>query len=860
MTQDQPRPSTLRRALTVGLIVGILTSSISAVWGMLAAPVQANTSSAKTVASSDYSLASTTDPMPNLEVTVSQTENLVGQGITISWTGASMPSVRPQSSIGGENFLQIFQCWGEDPEHPGHPDRTTCQYGGFASASATRDDYMSASYVTPTQDVPFTVPAAGWTRPPYASIPFVSSPNSPVPNTTVSSITNTNGTLVHDEAVDPNNNQFFTKYTTNEVPWVGSDPSGAGSVKFEVQTVATSPGLGCGARIESDASVMGQSCWLVVLPRGTADNGEVSVSKSGLLWDAWEHHVAVKLGFKPVGVNCPIGSAEQQIAGSELLSQAVASWQPGFCSKDGGAALVLSTSDESDALEAASGTEPSPLALTTRPAADTSTDVNVYAPLAVSGVAISVAIDRRVKPGSNAPQEFVRKEGSPFESIKLTPRLIAKLLTASYLSALPSGADLTHMGYVDAQHPGPNPYNLITDEDFLNVNCGGLDQATLDACEWYWQDISGVGVSDLLVPGGRSDLADALWNYVIADADAKAFLEGKADPWGMKVNPWYSTDASVNPSEEGLALPMTSFPKADPTEKVSTFESDPANGTGRIDLLTWRPLMTDFESGAYNTLRGDALMLGEWLRANTPPKWGKATRALIGDQRVLAVTTTAAAAKYQNVTAALLNTTGAYVAPTTDSLSAAAAAMQITENANVLSFSSKSVAAAAAPTAYPLTMPVYAALNPLQTDAALRSIYASFIRYVVQEGQTLGNDPGQLPLGYAPLTEGWKTKAMQVAGSIQSGIRPQTSTNLGSVSSPSYTGSGGMTSLDSVDTTAMTSVEATGEGAGSLSSGDTPGDWVPGPIGSAIPLGMASGIAAAAAAPIFTRIRRRSVL
>lgn len=852
--------STLRRALVFGVVVGLGMSGITLAVGAVHSGAEASTSTAQTIAAADYSLDPANDPMPNLAVTVSQTEGLVGQGITVSWTGAEHPSVRPQGSLGGENFLQIFQCWGEDPNNPGHPDRTTCQYGGFASSASTRDSFLSSSYTVPAEDADVVVPGSGYFNPPYASVPFVSSPNGPIPNTTVSSISTTNGVKSHNTSVDVNNNQFFTKYTTNEVTWVGSDSSGVGSVKFETQTVATSPGLACGARVtDSNANVTGQSCWLVVLPRGTADNGEVNVSTSGLLWDSWKHAIAFQMDFKPVGVNCAIGTAEKQLSGSELITQAVASWQPKFCAQPSGAALVLSNGDESDALRTASKTTPGALALTTRPQSDTATDPNVYAPLSVSGVAISVAIDRRVKPIPGVPQAFVDKEGLPFETVKLTPRLVAKLLTASYLSALPSGANLSHMGYVNANSPGPNAYNLIVDNDFLNVNCGGLDQATLNDCEWYWQDISGTGVSDLLLPNGRSDLAWTLWNYVMADADARAFLDGQADPWGMKVNPWYSTNAAVNPSGSGMSYPMTSFPKADPSEKPDTTASDPSNGTGLLNLVTWRPYMNDFESGAYNTLRGDALLLGEWNRTSTPPKWTKATRALVGTQRVLAVTTAAAAAKYQATTAQLLNSAGSFVAPTTEALSAGAAAFTATSNASVLSLDPTSTSAKSAPAAYPLTMPVYAAMNPLQTDASLRGIYASFIRYVAQQGQTTGLDPGQLPPGYAPLSAGLVTQAMQAASAIQAGVRPQAATNLGSIPAANYGSGTGVTSIRSSTTTSATEVTATGAAAGALSAGETAADPHVGAVASAVPIGVASGFAAAASVPFYTRMRRRSL-
>ncbi|MEB0303473.1 hypothetical protein, partial [Mucilaginibacter sp. 5C4] len=89
-------------------------------------------------------------------------------------------------------------------------------------------------------------------------------------------------------------------------------------------------------------TVTGKSCWLVVIPRGTNDVGESYITKSGLFWDAWQHSVAVKLDFKPIGLRCSIGSAEKQLSGSELASAAVASWQPNLCTGSTGSSFVLS--------------------------------------------------------------------------------------------------------------------------------------------------------------------------------------------------------------------------------------------------------------------------------------------------------------------------------------------------------------------------------------------------------------------------------------------------------------------------------------------------------------------------------------
>jgi hypothetical protein len=114
------------------------------------------TSSAKTVAAVDYELDYAHSPMPDLKVTVSQTKDLTSQGIEVSWTGASPESTRPTGS-GGTNYMQIFQCWGEDPNRPGHPDRTTCQYGAYLTPGSSRADATEPDKVASWSAVPLPV-------------------------------------------------------------------------------------------------------------------------------------------------------------------------------------------------------------------------------------------------------------------------------------------------------------------------------------------------------------------------------------------------------------------------------------------------------------------------------------------------------------------------------------------------------------------------------------------------------------------------------------------------------------------------------------------------------------------------------
>jgi PBP superfamily domain len=78
-----------------------------------------------------------TGAFSGLTVTVSQTKNLINQAITVSWTGGH-PTL-PSGGDFGVNYLQIMQCWGDDPNGP---DRTQCQYGALGGDSPAAGSYV----------------------------------------------------------------------------------------------------------------------------------------------------------------------------------------------------------------------------------------------------------------------------------------------------------------------------------------------------------------------------------------------------------------------------------------------------------------------------------------------------------------------------------------------------------------------------------------------------------------------------------------------------------------------------------------------------------------------------------------------
>ena len=829
-----------------GILVATLVAIVAGVFALPSTPASAESGSAITVtaASQDTDLAHA--PLPNLAVTVSQTQGLVSQGLAISWTGG-IHSSQPSSENGGENFLQVMQCWGDDPSvaagQPAQPDRTTCQYGGFHSAGASRDNFVTKTGYAP-QDAQYTAPGTNFANPTYTSIPFRAPAGDPV-----ASVVDNKKV----ENVDVNTNQYFTSYTTNEVKWAGSGTDGSGAIKFEVQTAQQSAGLDCGSVIKAaDNTTTGKSCWLVIVPRGTADAGELHIIHSGLFYESWKHRIAVRIGFRPIGINCAIGADEQQISGSELIAGAVSSWQPALCASASGSIFTISTGTESDALTAASDPiNPAAMALTSRPL-DTSSgevDTTVYAPVAMSGISLAFSIDRQLKTTSDVPQSVLSKSNQPFTSLNLTPRLVAKLLTNSDLDSLPgSKADL---GFIDSSHPGHNARTITTDPDFLAVNDP----------EWSYEALSGAAIADLLVPQGRSDVANQLWRYVVADASAVAFLAGTPDPWGMIVNPWNSTVAATNPSGVGLAVPRDTFPKSDPTELAAT------STAGAINLVTWRPYTNDLDTSGYLALRGDGLEVGFWDQTKTPPAYVRAPRSLPGFQRVLGLTSTASAAKYQVISASLLNPAGAFVAPTGLSMAAAAAAMTATvKQPQVYEYDPAGASARAATAAYPLTMPVYAATNPAQNTQAVRDSYAAFIRYAATTGQNAGPLVGQLPEGYAPLTPALTRQALAAATLISAGVKVSAPAKNSTPEAvvDSYPAPASMPFQQFTATPAMPTVDAspsgpaaTGVTAASVFGASTPKDPDTGGLASGVPLSLLAGFASAGAVPLLTRFRRK---
>lgn len=698
-------------------------------------------------------------PFAGLAVTVAQTKDLVDQVVQVTWTGGKPTQPNPTSFA--TDYLELMECWGDAATGP---DRTQCEYG------ADRGDSRGGDYVASRQLN-------------YGNLVDPAEPlKQTKPNVNVyTPFTSWKG--VTESGAD---SQFFDAGTTNEVPFAPTRANGTGQVFFETMTGMEAAGLGCGevAAGLKTAPTEGRQCWLVVVPRGETEvDGKPPTGNSGKLQSSplsasnWADRLVVPLHFAPLGLNCPIGADEQLTFGSELVEEAIVRWQPVLCRKTTSIFGYTQNTDNSARQALTAGTDPG-LEYITDPVPVASVKPGatpVYAPLTLSGVTIAFDVQSQSYSGTPADQRLL--DGQRIPQIKLTPRLVAKLLTQSYRYAVNYQA-------TDVQS---NPLDLTSDPDFLALNPTFADL--------YFPS----RIPDILVPEGQSDTARHLWAWVLADPDAKAFLSGTKDPWGMVVNPNYTLDT--------LNLPRDDFPKKDPF--CQEFPNDPDKRPAWCTQDA-HPYALDMHDAARSASRGDTLSKSIWDATATPPQLKKGNPEPQGQIGILAVTDTATAARYGLDTAELLNGNGEYVAPTADSLLAGAAAMTEVPGTGVLTESPTTKAAGA----YPLTMVSYAATVPTLLQPDEGAAYASLIRYAVGDGQTPGVAPGELGDGYVPLPQSLRTTALGVARTIVDET-PRTTAS----SSPSGTGKAHASATAGSGSGGSSGGASTGGGTGGGDSG-----------------------------------------
>jgi hypothetical protein len=757
----------------------------------------------------------------DLAITINQTRNLTNQAVSVSWTGG-VPTRGPGRF--GANYLQIMQCWGDDDGtvagNPGPKPEQCVQgavggvYGG--NSGADTGAYPKGNAYTRV------ISRSTWAN--YdPTVGFLDDggvnvwrPFQAVGGTTV------NGHINNDFNPSESGghywlNPYFDVVTTNEVIGAVTGNDGRGSELFQVLTGVQSSGLGCGQKVEPVAGSAEKKipkCWIVIVPRGTPLEENVGTPSEGVDQDgvvtsplspaAWQNRIAIPIEFNPVDSPCSLADEERRISGNELALPAVASWQPLLCTTgDLPPYSYASVGDPTARQQLASATAGAPgMVVVSRPfpaTAFAATNPVFYAPLSVSGIVIGFNIERVADLEAPAAEQALA--GVRVAELNLTPRLVAKLLTQSYVQ------QVGIQGVPPASYTWAtgNPQNLSLDPDFLQFN------PEFDLLQVQ----QGRTFSGLSIPAGNSDAAHQVWEWVLADPEARAWLEGTADPWGMRVNPVFAATASANPLGVAFGTPVpTSFPKSDPYCYQAASRTAPGGGEVKPPLLCgtdWNPYSRGFADAAQvaRTAFDGARIVDNPNALAASDVWKRGVPQPLGSRAMLTLTDTPSASVL-GVQMARLSRAGddgpnrEFIEPDVAGLTAGVKAMQPGAEPQVL----EPAPAATSPGAYPLTAISYAAIAPLALDAKARAEYAAFIDYAADPGQVSGLQLGQLPQGYAPLPLSMRFQALIAAEIVR---------NLVLAPTPTTT-----TSTTTTTTTTSTTLATTASSSSTGNSATTP--------------------------------------
>ena len=764
----------------------------------------------------------------NLSVTVSQTQNIGHQGVTVNWTwtNANGPVQTARTGTVQANFLQMMECYGDATTGP---DPNQCQYGSAGLLSAT---VLNPQIGERTGSLCPTGAAASTSSPPRSADgagpqdgcdPLesgITSDLAPCPTSTPN-CTQTGFDIPFVPVTPPNtpdytigDTTYYNEFNTDEVQEAVTGANGTGQQQFETLTGVQASGLGCG---ETESNGQPRGCWLVIVPRGTYEpNGyQVNVNNAGvgsflgtspLSASNWAMRIQIHLGFSPVGSFCPAGTQEIQTFGTQLVTRAMQSWQIAL-NQAGNCKQVFAYSavtEQQNTLNLTAGGDVG-LAFTTIPIGSEATRSGgsppanlptiLYAPVAVAAVDFGFNID-------------VGSSGYVTTPVNLTPLLLAKAMTQSYKEDLPDY-------FPDYQQNGPtwavnNPYNISTDPQFHNLNKEVPEEAT--------------GPNAPLLTEDHSAVNQQVWQWIQADSTASGWLNGTPDATdnGMVVDPDYK---ALN---LGTPPAIDSYPRA----YQGVLNYTPTGGTqetkNSIDLL---PYTDNFDSAAQAVLTANNQDLsGPWNLSNespslTPGWWDKRGVEALGQIFMWAADDTPDLAAYGLVPAQLCNDSGSTcVSPSTAAVTAAVSAAT-PDSSGLLHVN----AASPGTGAYPLTDIVYAAVATNQSAAALEHD-ASLISYAVTTGQTTGSAPGDLPPGYLPLPSNLVTKAQAIVTQLQGLASPSPSPSPSSSSSSSSTSTSSSSSLSGQSTTAAVGSSTT---AGSTGTSGTTGGSTPTPTPAA---------------------------
>jgi hypothetical protein len=515
--------------------------------------------------------------------------------------------------------------------------------------------------------------------------------------------------------------------------------------------------------------------------------------ESAACWAA--DRIVIPLSFGATPANCPTGTTPQFYAeGSPMMDLQMNQWTTGWCTGSGALSVQYVSNSESVARDdflagGQVGGSSTDMALVTMPvdasAQEASSRKFTYAPLANSGTGVAFEVDDN-------------GTGSQINRMVLNPDLLAKLTTQSYslrygiCTASPPTASLTCDPAVQK-----NPVTLWDDPEFLSLNqdcepygepadytCGehaAQPAQGLSAYSDFPADAGGNNVNlgaflpTVLQPD--SDMTDDLTGLIEADPDAKSFLGGQIDAWGMHVNKNYWNvpypeqafsvldSGATNPA--GVVCPKNpstgqpecgSVAEQDATMNVSwNFQTD--LNTIDQDLLTNQPTADQNAIACPASIGGGTgcTNVQELTFPAVPPQ-------AEGDRALLSVVGLGDIGNYDFPAASIVNASGTAVAPTQASVEAALKDMETNPDGITQYYNYSSTDKSA----YPLTMVDYAMVPTCGLSKSEASDIAEFLTRAATTGQAQGEAPGQLGPGYYPLTAAQKAQTLNAAAEVKS--------------------------------------------------------------------------------------------
>jgi hypothetical protein len=491
------------------------------------------------------------------------------------------------------------------------------------------------------------------------------------------------------------------------------------------------PAQGGGETLNSLGNFQRASCSNHVLDNNLQQGVQTATASTDFNFPTWPYQcswakrIVIPLSFSPAAAAaCPIRNADLSIQGSPMMLRAMSQWNVGLCSQASPLTVgYVPFLPEPTAIQDLQAGQ-TDVALTTRPAASTRSGNRrfTYAPVAVSAVAIDFWADNP-------------NTGLPYTHLRLNPRLVAKTLTTSYnLSNISCDTDKSKL--CDPGIYGKNPFDIFADPEFTKLNPGVASGGPDDASSA--EDVP-------IVQAGHSDMTYELTRWIASDQAAQQFVDGKPDPWGMHVNTYY--------------LPTRQIPQLYPTDAFLAQDPSPQAARAYSPIFPLSLGVTDMLNA---TPPGTQDILT--IDSNDPAfNYQRLPQETTGQRALFAVLDYGSSAAYLMPTAAVLNHAGRYIEPTPQSMAAALHSMVtasngITQQVNVDSNN---------PAEYPLTMVIYAMVPTSGVSKTKAAAIASWLRFVAGPGQVQGSSPGQLPVGYLPLTPALKAETLSAANAVQ---------------------------------------------------------------------------------------------